>query len=90
MKDLRVLGSFHRDIKRIRKRGWDRGKLDKVVVLLRYGEPLPSNARPHKLTGKWLGFWECHVAPDWLLIYDVNDATVLIARTGAHQDLFEN
>ncbi|MDO8553147.1 MAG: type II toxin-antitoxin system YafQ family toxin [bacterium] len=41
------------------------------------------------LTGEWLGFWECHIGPNWLLIYDVTDTEVLLARTGSHVDLFE-
>ncbi|HEY4516585.1 MAG TPA: type II toxin-antitoxin system YafQ family toxin [Candidatus Paceibacterota bacterium] len=90
MKILDLLGSFKRDFKRISKRGWDIDKLSAVVVTLRRAEPLSVHARPHKLSGEWLGFWECHVAPDWLLIYDTNDATVLLARTGTHQDLFDN
>ena len=57
--------------------------------MLRKDEPLPHSARPHKLTGDWKGFWECHVEPDWLLIYDSTDTKVLLAGTGSHPDLFE-
>jgi len=89
VKKLELLGSFRKDIKRIRKRGWGREKLDAIVIMLRTDEPLPTNARPHKLTGEWLGFWECHIGPDWLLIYDTNDTSVLLAGTGTHADLFE-
>lgn len=89
MKGLHLLGSLKKDLKRITKRGWDRSKLDRIVTMLRASEPLPINAYPHKLTGEWLGFWECHIGPNWLLIYDVADKTVLIARTGTHADLFE-
>ena len=89
MKNLELLGGFKKDLKRIKRRGWDRSKLDAIVTMLRTSEPLPINARPHKLTGEWLGFWECHIAPDWLLIYDVSDTTILLAGTGTHADLFE-
>ena len=88
MKGLRLQGSFKKDLKRITKRGWNRIKLDAIVILLRTNEPLPINAHPHKLTGEWLGFWECHVGPNWLLIYDVRDTEVLLARSGTHADLF--
>ncbi|MEK7480254.1 MAG: type II toxin-antitoxin system YafQ family toxin [Patescibacteria group bacterium] len=88
MKKLELVGSFKKDIRRARKRGWDRAKIDAIVTMLRTGEPLPANARPHKLTGDWLGFWECHIGPDWLLIYDASDDTVLLAATGTHSDLF--
>lgn len=89
MKDLELSGSFKRDLKKIAKRGWNLNKLDAIVTRLRTGTPLLANARPHKLTGEWLGFWECHVEPDWLLIYDTNGTKVLLARTGTHTDLFE-
>lgn len=89
MKSLDLQRSFRRDLKRITKRGWNRDKLDAIVTMLRTNEPLPASARPHKLTGDWLGFWECHIGPDWLLIYDVSDTTVLLAGTGTHGDLFE-
>ncbi len=88
MKELKLLGSFKKDIKKIRKRGWNRTKLDVIVTMLRSDEPLPASTRPHKLTGGWLGFWECHIGPDWLLIYDVSDDIVLLAATGTHADLF--
>ena len=89
MKDLELLGSFKKDLRRITKRGWDRSKLERIVTMLRKDEPLPHSARPHKLTGDWKGFWECHVEPDWLLIYDSTDTKVLLAGTGSHPDLFE-
>lgn len=89
MKRLDLLGSFKKDFRRITKRKWDVKKLEAIVTMLRSDEPLPLNARPHRLTGDWEGFWECHIAPDWLLIYDMNDTTVLLARTGTHTDLFE-
>jgi len=89
MKHLDPLGSFKRDFKRITKRKWDVRKLEYMIALLRSDEPLPLNARPHKLTGDWVGFWECHVGPDWILIYDVSETTVLLVRTGTHVDLFE-
>jgi mRNA interferase YafQ len=56
---------------------------------LRLGTPLPASARPHPLKGEWEGYWECHVAPDWLLIYKHSDIELMLARTGTHSDLFK-
>lgn len=89
MKDLELLGSFKKHLKRIEKRRWDRKKLDAIVTMLRMDEPLPLRARPHKLTGDWKGFWECHIGPDWLLIYNFTATAVQLAGTGTHSDLFE-
>jgi mRNA interferase YafQ len=51
--------------------------------------PLPFSAHPHKLSGEWEGFWECHIQSDWLLIYAVTETHLHLARTGTHADLFE-
>ena len=80
---------FLRDKKRMAKRRVDFRKLHAVLVRLQCNEPLPTSTRPHKLGGEWDGFWECHIEADWLLIYNVTDETVLLARTGSHADLFE-
>jgi mRNA interferase YafQ len=89
MKKIELLGSFRKDLKRIVKRGWDRTRLNETVEMLQRNESLPVSARPHKLSGEWLGFWECHIGPDWLLIYDFTDTKVLLAGTGTHTDLFD-
>ena len=60
-----------------------------VVGALACDGVLPSLLQPHRLTGDLNGLWECHIEPDWLLIYDVNDDEVLLVRTGTHSDLFE-
>lgn len=80
---------FRRDLKRQKRRGKDESKLIAVVGALVYDGHLPSLLRPHRLTGDRSGLWECHIEPDWLLIYDVNDDEVLLVRTGTHSDLFE-
>ena len=77
---------FRRDFKRQKRRGRDIEKLIAVVGVLSKEGVLPR--RPHKLSGDWGGVWECHVEPDWLLIYDVSDEEVLLVRTGTHADLF--
>lgn len=89
MRSLKHIGRFKRDFRRVLKRGWDKKKLEHIVHLIRQRRPLPLSAHPHKLTGEWLGFWECHIEADWLLIYDVTDEAVLLAGTGSHADLFE-
>ena len=89
MKSIRWLGPFRKDHKRIVRRKYRMEKLEAIVQLLRDDEPLPISARSHKLTGEYDGFWECHLGPDWLLIYDSTDTEVLLARTGTHADLFE-
>ena len=52
--------------------------------------PLPTARRDHPLKGEWKGWRECHVEPDWLLIYKTTDTEVMLARTGTHADLFGN
>jgi mRNA interferase YafQ len=81
---------FKKDNKRMVKRGANLGKLNDILSRLMNDEPLPRKNRPHMLSGEWKGFWECHIAPDWLLIYDLDDPEVLaLHRMGTHSDLFE-
>lgn len=89
MRSIQPKGSFRKDLKRLSKRGWNLNKLHHIISLLQAGEPLPITVYPHKLAGEWLGFSECHIGPNWLLIYDARDTEVLLARTGTHADLFE-
>ena len=80
---------FFRDLTRQIQRGKDIEELFSIVrVLAQYGR-LPEQFRPHKLSGKYEGLWECHIAHDWLLIYEITDDTLILARTGTHADLFE-
>jgi mRNA interferase YafQ len=78
-----------RDLKRIKRRGKYPDKLLAVADLLAKEGHLPATYRPHKLSGEYEGFWECHIEPDWLLIYDVTNTGVLLVRTGTHSDLFK-
>ncbi|MEL6408519.1 MAG: type II toxin-antitoxin system YafQ family toxin [Chloroflexota bacterium] len=88
----RVVAStrFRRDIKRIQKRGKDHSKLRHILHLLEQGTALPPKNRDHALSSNWQGYRECHIEPDWLLIYRIdNDASELhLIRTGSHADLF--
>ena len=79
---------FLRDIKRIKKRGLDLSKLRHVVTLLSEKQPLPIRYRDHALTGNWIGHRDCHIQPDWLLIYKIDDENLILERTGTHSDLF--
>ena len=88
MKNLRLTSAFKKDLKRITKRNYDRPLLDAVVDALREAQPLPPARRDHALAGEWKGLRECHIEPDWLLIYQSTDDEILLARTGTHADLF--
>lgn len=81
---------FKKDFKRIKKRGYDISKLEKIVELLANEVPLPEQFKDHNLSGNYNGFRECHIAPDWLLIYQVNnnELVLVLSRTGSHSDLF--
>ena len=78
-----------RDLKRIKERGLDEERFHEVLGLLMVDGRVPSHRKPHKLSGKYEGYWECHIAGDWLLVYDVTDREVIVYRTGSHADLFE-
>jgi mRNA interferase YafQ len=80
--------AFKRDIRKMVKRAKNLEKLYTVIELLAEGARLPTKYRDHNLTGNWQGCRECHVEPDWLLIYEINDNSLLLERTGSHSDLF--
>lgn len=79
-----------KDLKLARKRSLDEQKLNKVIQLLISKSKLPPNYKNHKLSGNYEGLFECHISPDWLLIYSKNKTIKLITliRTGTHSDLF--
>ena len=83
---------FRRDLRGMRRRGRDVQKLQAIVRLLVQEQPLAPRHRDHPLVGDWLGYRDCHIEPDWLLIYKIDreQATLTLARTGTHSDLFEN
>ncbi len=83
-------GQFRKDLKLAQKRGLDLHKLTKVIDALADGETLEPKYRDHALTGDYAGFRECHIQPDWLLIYQVDGERLLLflTRTGSHSDLF--
>lgn len=85
-------GKFKKDLKLAKKRGYDLNLLSTVVDILAAGEKLPEKYRDHDLSGNYDGCRECHITPDWLLIYEIeNDEVILyLTRTGTHSDLFKN
>lgn len=90
MLTIKFLSSFRRDYKRIKKRGYDTSLLEDVVDKLAAGEKLPPKNRDHALIGNYAGCRECHITPDWLLIYEIegNELILYLTRTGTHSDLF--
>lgn len=82
-------GRFKKDYKLMKRRGKDVSKIQRVMEMLAEEEPLDPKHRDHNLVGNYAGCRECHVEPDWLLIYTVGDDWIRFERTGTHSDLFE-
>ena len=81
---------FKKDFKLAMKRSMKIELLEEVIAMLAMGETLPDKHKDHALTGNWAGHRECHILPDWLLIYRIEDEVMVLtlARTGTHSDLF--
>lgn len=81
---------FQKDLKRIKRRGYDLSLLNDIIKKLANGEELPQKNKDHNLQGGYSRCRECHVAPDWLLIYEIfdDDLFLYLTRTGTHSDLF--
>lgn len=81
---------FQKDLKLIQKRGYNISLLTEVIKKLANGETLPEKYKDHNLSGNFQGCRECHITPDWLLIYEVSDWNLILylTRTGTHSDLF--
>ena len=79
---------FRRDVKLAKKRGKDMAKLRELILLLIEGNPLPPRYKDHSLNGEWKHFRDCHIEPDWLLIYKIDGNDLHLVRTGTHSDLF--
>lgn len=90
MLDIILSNRFKKDLKLISKRGYDLDLLDTIVERLARRETLEAKYRDHELSGSCKGFRECHIEPDWLLVYRIDgDALILfLSRTGTHSDLF--
>ena len=88
MRQPEFTNRFKKDIKRQKKRGKKFGKLEQIIAEICETGTAPTQCRPHNLIGNWSGYTECHIEPDWLLIYTVQVETVTFYRTGTHSDLF--
>lgn len=85
---IRQSTRFKRDLKRLQRQGLDLLQLQIVVETLVTQQPLSEKYRDHFLIGDWKGFRECHIQPDWLLIYRTEGDELQLTRTGSHADLF--
>lgn len=80
--------AFEKDLERSIKRGFDASKLKNIITELVNNRPLSEKYRLHKLKGNFVGYWECHITPDWILIYKKDNDKIYFVRTGTHSDLF--
>ncbi|MEI8342901.1 MAG: type II toxin-antitoxin system YafQ family toxin [Verrucomicrobiota bacterium] len=85
---LTQTSQFKKDVKRLRKQGKDIAKIKTVINLLLEETPLPPKNRDHQLSGNWSGHRDCHIEPDWILIYKILKDELRLERTGTHSDLF--
>ena len=87
---IRVTARFQKDLKRMHRRGYDISLLTEIIRKLSEGKALPEKNKDHSLSGDYIGCRECHITPDWLLIYEIYDRELILylTRTGSHSDLF--
>ena len=87
---VRPTTKFQKDLKRIERRGYDISLITDIIKKLANGETLPEKNKDHGLSGNYMGCRECHITPDWLLIYEIADDELILylTRTGTHSDLF--
>ncbi|MCM1298991.1 MAG: type II toxin-antitoxin system YafQ family toxin [Firmicutes bacterium] len=90
MLEIVASNKFKKDLKQIIKRGYNIELLDQVVNVLASQKPLAEKYKDHALVGNYAGFRECHITPDWLLVYQIreNELVLFLSRTGTHSDLF--
>ena len=92
MRNIITTTQYRKDLKKARKSNLPEEELDKIILMLAEDIPLPAKNKDHALTGNLIGFRECHIKPDWLLIYekiDTDELNILsLVRTGSHSDLF--
>jgi len=85
---IRRTTQLKRDIKKLLKSGKDIEKLLRAVAILAEGQTLPHEYKDHPLSGKYKGKRDCHIEPDWLLIYSIEDQELILYRSGNHSELF--
>ena len=90
IREIKPTSQFRKDLKRMQRRGCDMALLTEVLRNLAAGEALPEKNRDHALSGSFAGCRECHITPDWLLIYEIEQDMLILylMRTGSHSDLF--
>ena len=90
MYDIIPTQQFKRDVHKLKERGYDISLATEVISLLAAGIELPQKNKDHKLKGEYKNCRECHIAPDWLLIYQISNKSLILylMRTGTHSDLF--
>ncbi len=90
MREIIWTSKFKKDYKTAMKRNLDINLLDDVIRILASGESLPEKYSDHSLNGNFKGYRECHIQPDWLLVYSIedNDLVLVLTRTGTHSDIF--
>ena len=89
MRSVSQTTQFARDVKRMRKRGKDLEKLKSLVTTIAKREPLDPKHRDHPLIGPWKNCSNCHIEPDWILVYSTDPNSLHLERTGSHSDLFK-
>ena len=87
---VKISNRFRKQFRLCVKRGLDMNLINEAMRLLAANGSLPAKYRPHKLSGRFQGVWECHIEPDWLMTWEQNDTelTLLFLQTGTHSDLF--
>ena len=88
MRNLIRGAQFKRDVKLAERRGKDLAKLRELILLLVEGDPVPPRYKDHSLSGNWKHHRDCHIEPDWLLLYKIDGDDLHLVRTGTHSDLF--
>ena len=91
MYSINFTNRFKKDLKLCQKRGLDLSHIQEAISILAESGSLPAKYRPHVLSGKYSGQWECHIEPDWLMVWEQNDKelNLLFLYTGTHSDLFK-
>ena len=89
MRTIHRTSQFKKDVKRMGKRGKKFEEFKEVIRRLAAGVTLDAKYRDHVLVGQYKGTRECHIEPDWLLIYELTESELILIRTGTHSDLFK-
>lgn len=86
---LHYTTQFKKDYKKVKNQNKDLSKLRVVIEKLLDQQPLELKYKDHQLSGNWKGHRDCHIEPDWILIYQINDRVLILERTGSHSELFK-